>query len=188
METVIYQNGIRYSEKSYKLEADFEKLVVANSKVFFGENTIFVDAKKKIDNNSLGGVIPDGFLFDFSDKKNIEFYLVEVELVKHSFFNHIFPQITKFFAFFKNPVSQGKLIEKLYSIFENDEELRKQLKSKIGKKEIFKFLKDTIENSRNILLIIDGEKKELPEITETYTDTWGGNCKISNSQRIYRKK
>jgi predicted transport protein len=179
MEIVIYQNGIRYSERQHKLEADFEKLVVDNSKTFFGQNTIFVDSKKKIDNTSFGGVIPDGFLFDFSDKKNPEFYLVEVELSKHSFFNHIFPQITKFFAFYKNPSSQGKLIEKLYSIFENDEELRKELKFNIGKKEIFKFLKDTIENSQNILLIIDGEKKELPEIIETYTDTWGKMVKVA---------
>ncbi|MCK4406197.1 MAG: hypothetical protein KAV44_00835 [Bacteroidales bacterium] len=179
METVIYQNGIRYFEKHYKLEADFERLVVENSKTFFGENTIFIDAKKKIDNHSFGGVIPDGFLFDFSDKKNTEFYLVEVELVKHSFFNHIFPQITKFFAFFKNPSSQGKLIEKLYSIFDNDEEIKKELKSNIGNKEIFKFIKDTIENSQNILLIIDGEKKELPEITETYADTWGKMVKVA---------
>ncbi len=179
METVIYKNGIRYSEKKYNLETEFEKLVVENSKIFFGENTIFVDAKKKIDNNSFGGVIPDGFLFDFSDKKNPEFYLVEVELVKHNFFGHIFPQITKFFAFFKNPSSQGKLIEKLYSIFENDEELQQELKNKIGKKEIFKFFKDIIENSQNILLIIDGEKKELPEITKTYTDTWGKIVKLA---------
>jgi len=186
METVIYQNGIRYSEKQYELETDFEELVVDNSKILFGENTIFVDAKKKIDNTSLGGVIPDGFLLDFSDKKNPEFYLVEVELVKHNFFNHIFPQITKFFAFFKNLDSQGKLIEKLYAIFENDEELRKELKTKIGRKEIFKFIKDTIENSQNILLIIDGEKKELPEITETYTDTWGKIVKVAILKE-YRK-
>ena len=179
METVIYQNGIRYTEKKYNLESEFERLVVENSKNFFGENTIFVDAKKKIDNNSFGGVIPDGFLFDFSDKKNPEFYLVEVELVKHNFFGHIFPQVTKFFAFYKNPTSQGKLIEKLYAIFENDETLRQELKNKIGRKEIFKFLKDTIENSQNILLIIDGEKKELPEITETYTDTWGKMVKVA---------
>jgi len=179
METVIYQNGIRYSEKQYKFEADFERLVINNSRTFFGQNTIFVDSKKKIDNTSFGGVIPDGFLFDFSDKKNPEFYLVEVELSKHSFFNHIFPQITKFFAFYKNPSSQGKLVEKLYSIFDNDDELRKELKVQIGKKEIFKFLKDTIENSQNILLIIDGEKKELPEITETYTDTWGKMVKVA---------
>jgi len=187
METVIYQNEERYSEKHYELETDFERLVVDNSKILFGENTIFVDAKKKIDNNSFGGVIPDGFLLDFSDKKNPEFYLVEVELVKHSFFNHIFPQITKFFAFFKNPTSQGKLIEKLYAAFANDEELKKELKSRIGKKEIFKFVKDTIENSQNILLIIDGEKKELPEITETYTDTWGKIVKVAILKE-YRKE
>ena len=179
METVIYQNGIRYAEKKYNHESEFERLVVENSNTFFGENTILVDAKKKIDNNSFGGVIPDGFLFDFSDKKNPEFYLVEVELAKHSFFGHIFPQVTKFFAFFKNQSSQGKLIEKLYSIFDNDEELRQELKNKIGKKEIFKFIKDTIENSQNILLIIDGEKKELPEITETYSDTWGKMVKVA---------
>ena len=139
METVIYQDKLKYSEKVYNLEAEFEKLVIDNSKTFLGEKTIFVDAKKKIDNNSLGGIIPDGFLFDFSDKKNPEFYLVEVELAKHSFSGHIFPQITKFFAFFKNPSSQGKLIEKLYSIFENDDELRQELKTKIGKKEILSF-------------------------------------------------
>lgn len=179
METVIYRNGIRYIEKQDSLESDFERLVVINSKMFFGEKTLFVDAKKKIDNNFFGGVIPDGFLIDFSDKKNPEFYLVEVELAKHNFFNHIFPQITKFFAFYKNPTSQGKLIEKLYSIFDNDESLRNELKKEIGNKEIFKFFKDTIENSQNILLIIDGEKKELPEIIETYTDTWGKIVKVA---------
>ena len=73
MEIVIYQNEVRYSEKQYELEMDFERLVVDNSKILFGENTIFVDAKKKIDNNSFGGVIPDGFLLDFSDKRNPEF-------------------------------------------------------------------------------------------------------------------
>lgn len=179
MKTVIYQNGNRYSEKQFKLESEFERLVVENSIVLFGKNTIFIDAKQKIDNDSFGGVIPDGFLFDFTDIKNIEFYLVEVELAKHSFFNHIFRQITKFFAFFKNPSSQGKLIEKLYSLFETDSGLKNELIAKIGKKEIFKFLKDTIENSQNILLIIDCEKKELPEITETYTDTWGKMVKVA---------
>ncbi len=179
METVIYRDGQRYLERQYNLEADFERLVVENSKIFFGEKTIFIDSKKKIDNNSLGGVIPDGFLFDFSDKNNPEFYLVEVELEKHSFFGHIFPQITELFAFFKNSSSQGKLIEKIYSIFENDDELRQELKTKIENKEIFKFLKDTIENSQNILLIVDGEKKELPEIIETYADTWGKIVKVA---------
>jgi len=43
----------------------------------------------------------------------------------------------------------------------------------LQKKEVYKFIKDIIENAQNILLIIDSEKPELPEIINTYTDTWG---------------
>jgi hypothetical protein len=77
-----------------------ENLLFANSKSLFGQSSILIEAKKKIDNKALGGTIPDAFLFDLKDPDNPEFYLVEVELAKHSFYNHIFPQITKFFAFF----------------------------------------------------------------------------------------
>ncbi|MCH7769903.1 MAG: hypothetical protein IIA49_02630 [Bacteroidetes bacterium] len=179
MNTVLYRKGYRYSEKEFKVEADFEKLVVENSKTLFGQYSVYIDAKKKIDNSAFGGVIPDGFLFDLADKNAPEFYIVEVELARHSFFNHIFPQTTKYFAFFKNPDSQGKLIEKLYEIFDKDDELLQQLKSRIGHKEIFKFLKDTIENSQNILMVIDDDKSEFPEIIETYTDTWGKMVKVA---------
>jgi len=179
MQTVIYKSGIRYTEKQFKTEAELEKIVIDNSKTLFGQNSILIDAKKKIDSNSFGGVIPDGFLFDLNDTNNPEFYILEVELSKHGFFNHIFPQITKFFAFFKNPDSQGKLTEKLYEVFDKDEELHKELKSRIGKNEVFKFIKDTIENSQNILLLIDNEKQEFPEIIETYSDTWGKMVKVA---------
>lgn len=175
MDTVIYRQGIRYSEKEYDRESEFENLVVANSKTLFGQSSIYIDVKKKIKNSALGGVIPDGFLFDLSDPENPEFYIVEVELSIHSFFNHIFPQITKFFAFFKNSESQGKLVEALYDILKSDEDF----KAKIGKREIFKFIKDCIESSKNILIIIDNEKIELPEIISTYTDTWGKMVKVA---------
>jgi len=179
MNTVLYKNNIRYSERQYSKESELEQLVVDNSKTLFGQNSLYIDAKKKIDNKSFGGVIPDGFLFDLKDRQNPEFFIVEVELSKHSFFNHIFPQVTKFFAFFKNSGSQGQLVEKLYEIFKNDNELQNELKSRIGNREVFKFLKDTIENSQNILIVIDNEKSEFPEIIETYTDTWGKMVKVA---------
>lgn len=187
MDTVLYRLGFRYTEKEFKTEADFENLVVENSKTLFGQHSVYIETKKKIDNSAFGGVIPDSFLFDLADKSTPEFYIVEVELSKHSFFNHIFPQITKYFAFFKNPDSQGKLIEKLYEIFDKDDILRQQLKERIGNKEIFKFLKDTIENSQNILMIIDNDKPELPEIIETYTDTWGKMVKIAILKEYYNQ-
>ena len=94
-----------FKEFKFEKEIDFEKEVVVNSKLFFGSKTIYIDAKKKIEAKSIGKTIPDGFLFDLSDKNNPEFYLVEVELQNHDFYSHIFQQITKFFGFYKNPKS-----------------------------------------------------------------------------------
>lgn len=167
-----------FNEFQFDKEFDFEREVVNNSKLFFGHKTIYIDAKRKIETKSLGNSIPDGILFDLTDKANPEFYLVEVELAKHDFYNHIFPQITKFFGFYKNPKSLNDLVEKIFYIVNNDAELTKEFKNHIGNKEIYKFIKDTIEKSQNILLILDNDKKELPEITETYTDTWGKMVKV----------
>lgn len=170
---ILYNQNSKYQEYQYKSEDEFESEVVCYSKRFFGDKTIFIDSKKKIDSKSIGGSVPDGFLFDLTDPENPEFYLVEVELATHDFFRHIFPQITKFFAFYKNPKSQADLVEKLFSIINSDGSLKKQFKRFLGEKEIYKFIKDVTENSQNILLIMDDEKDELPEILDTYTDTWG---------------
>ena len=174
----LFANSKIYNQFQFEKEAEFEKEVVQNSKLFFGNSSIYIDAKRKIETKNLGNSIPDGFLFDLSDKKYPEFYIVEVELAKHYFYNHIFPQITKFFGFYKNPKSQNDLVEKIFTFINNDNELKKDFKKHIGEREIYKFIKDTIEKSQNILLVIDGEKKELPEIMETYSDTWGKMVKL----------
>jgi len=174
----LFTNNKSYNQFQFEKEADFEREVVLNSKQFFGRNSIYIDAKRKIETKSLGNSIPDGYLFDLSYKDNPEFYIVEVELAKHDFYNHIFPQITKFFGFYKNPKNQNNLVEKIFSFINNDSEIKKEFKKYLGEKEIYKFIKDTIENSQNILLVIDGDKKELPEIMETYTDTWGKMVKL----------
>src|SRR3989304_7264181 len=111
MQTILFKDSKRYTEKKYNTEQEFEELVFSNSKMLFGKNTILIDVKKKIGTQFLGGVVPDFFLIDLTDKENPEFYLGEVELASHKFYHHIFPQITKFFAFFKNPTSQKELIE-----------------------------------------------------------------------------
>lgn len=179
MPTALYFKDKRFVEKTFSKEKDFENLAFTHSKTLFGQHSIIIDAKKKIDNQALGGTIPDAFLFDLNDPNNPEFYLIEVELAKHSFYNHIFPQITKFFAFFKNLESQNELIGKIYNTVTTDVNLKKEFIDKIGNQELFKFIKDTIENSQNILLILDNDKKELPEIISTYADTWGKMVRLS---------
>jgi len=178
MKSAIYMDGNRFTETQFNSEEDFEKIVKENSKTLFGSKTLYLDLKNKIDSKSMGSSIPDGFLFDFRDKDNPEFYLVEVELEKHDFYKHIFPQITKFFAFFKNPSSRNNLIEKLFHFINSNGVLEQEFKTYSGKKEIYKTLKDIIENSQNILLVIDENKPELQEVFETYTDTWDKIVKV----------
>jgi len=175
---ILIQDGKRYEEKKFSLEADFEEEIFAAREAIFGKDAIFIDTKKRIGTLALGNTIPDGFLFDLSDSDNFEFYIVEVELEKHDFFNHIFPQITKFFAFFKNSKRQKELVEKLFTTINTDGALKRRFKKYLGDQEIFKFLSDLIDTSQNILLVIDGAKPELPEITDTYSDTWGKMVRV----------
>ena len=166
----IILDGTKLSQFKYKSEEEFEADVVALSKALFGKKTVYIDYKKKISGNALGGTIPDGFLINFSDENSPEFYIVEVELAKHDFYKHIFPQITKFFSFFTNSQSRGDLVEKIYSIIENDNKLKNDIKKLCMGKEIYKLLKDCIDENQNILLIIDEDKPELPEIFNTYKE------------------
>ena len=95
----IFSDNRRLPEISFKLEKEFEEEVYRNSKLLFGEKSILLDTKTLLKGDRIGGTIPDGFLFDLSNTSDPQFYLIEVELAKHSFHSHIFPQITKFFAF-----------------------------------------------------------------------------------------
>lgn len=169
----IIGNGKRYVKVNFNSESDFEEDIVSASNVLFGDKIVFINPKKKIESKSLGGVIPDGFFFDFNDPTDPQFYIVEVELISHSFFNHVFPQVTKFFAFYKNVKIQKSLVDKLFSVIDNDKQLKSSFKRFLGSNEIYKFLSDIIESSQNILLIANGSFSELQEITDTYTDTWG---------------
>jgi predicted transport protein len=57
-------------------------------------------------------------------------------------------------------------------------ELEQEFKVYFGKGEIYKAIKEIVENSKNILIVIDENKPEFQEIMETYTDTWDKMVKI----------
>ena len=184
---ILFKEKAKYQEFKFDYEKDYEKEIFENSKTIFGEHTICISTKKKIDSKSLGGTIPDGFLFDMTDKDNLEFYLIEIELYKHDFSSHILPQLTKFFAFFNNTVSQSELANKIFSLVNNDNKLKDEFKKYIGDREIYKTIKDSIENSQNILLLIDDVIEELPEIMDIYFETWGKMIKLMLIKKFISK-
>ncbi len=177
MKPAVYCDGINFIEAKFKLEADFEKIVKDNSKILFGEKTIYLDVKNKINTKALGAAILDGFLFNFENEKKPEFYFVEVELEAHSFDGHIFPQIKKCFAFFKNSESRDELIGKLFDFIKSNPKIEQEFKNYLKDKEIYKALKDIIENNQNILLVIDENKPEFEETANTITE-WAKFVKV----------
>jgi predicted transport protein len=177
MATVIFLNNNKFHEFTYNQEKDFEDVIRKNTKLIFGSSAIYIDLKTRIETISLGGSVPDGLLFDLKNMDSPEFYLVEIELAKHDFYRHIFPQITRFFAFYRNSKAQNELIEKIFALIQADKELESEFKQFLKGKEIFKFIKDAIENSQNILLVIDDMKPELLEMIDTYTE-WSKMVKI----------
>lgn len=177
MKLSIYFEGNKFNETEFDREETFENIVKNNFKTLFGEKAIYFDLKNKIKTKTLGASIPDGFLFDFKNKEDIQFYLVEVELAEHDFDLHIFSQIKKFFAFFKNPKSREELIGRLFDFIKSNPKIESEFKNYLGTKEIYKTLKDVIENSQNILLIIDENKQEFEETSDTITE-WAKFVKV----------
>jgi predicted transport protein len=169
----VFSNNKRFTEGSFPNEEKFELLTKQNAKLLFGDRAVYIDLKNKIEARELGGVIPDGFLFDLNDKNNPEFYLVEVELQRHDFWKHIFPQLTKFFAFYRNPKSTSKLIEQLFDFIRANQSIKKEFEQYLAGKELFKSIKDAVENSQNILLVADDLIPEVEEVQDTYQETWG---------------
>jgi predicted transport protein len=170
MRSVQFYNGHKYIESPYDSEKSLENIIKNNSKLLFGPTTIYIDLKPRINAVALGESIPDGLLLDLKDLENPEFYLVEVELARHDFYNHIFRQVTKFIAFYRNPQARSQLIEKIFLLIQSDKTLEDEFKRFLKGKEIFKFMKDAADDSQNILLIIDETKPELEESLETYTE------------------
>ncbi len=179
MGTTVVFEGKKYNEINFTREDDLEEVVKKNFRVLFGDKIIYLDLKTKTKTQELGNAIPDGILFDFSDKEDIQFYLVEIELAKHSFYNHIFPQITRFFASYKYTEGKNKLVDDIFEFMENNPNVQNEFKTLSASNEIYKELKDIIETSQNILIITDDELKEIEEVQATYTETWGKYVKTA---------
>lgn len=87
---LIFKNT-KFVKSPFNNEAELEDVIVRNYEYLFGPSSLYLP-KAKIRTADGVGTIPDGFAIDISQKK---WYLVEAELMHHSVWNHIAPQVTK---------------------------------------------------------------------------------------------
>lgn len=94
--TKLHTSSDEYTIVTFDKERDFEAIIVENAKSIFGQDSIYLDVKKKIGKTRSIQTIPDGFLIDLSTLNSPKLYVVENEIVSHDPFKHIGIQLLYF--------------------------------------------------------------------------------------------
>lgn len=160
---ILIKDGIKYLPHNYEDEQQFENFVRNHINFIFGENAIFFE-KAKIKSISGIGTITDGFILHLTEKK---WYILEIELARHSLFEHIVTQISKFNSAIKNSATRQKLISAFYKEIEENPLISLRVKSSGIQRETHKFLTDVINNDPEIAIIIDEKTEDLTEVCNT---------------------
>src|SRR5699024_10271159 len=95
-------NDRKFIKSPFDNEAELEQVIVDNYEHIFSPSSIYLP-KKKIKTADRLGTIPDGFAIDLSTQK---WYIVEAELLHHSVWNHIAPQVSKQVIASLQPISK----------------------------------------------------------------------------------
>ncbi len=81
----------KFIQTPFDNEEELECVVAQNHEYIFGPSSFYLP-KKLIKTANGSGTIPDGFAIDLEGKK---WFIVEAELLKHSVWRHIAPQVSK---------------------------------------------------------------------------------------------
>lgn len=168
MERVVIDNEIYYL-KNYQYEKDFEQDVVANYRHIFGNESIYINIKKKIGDSIV--TIPDGYLLDFTFVNNPRLFIIENELSIHDAYKHIGSQLLKFAVSYKQ--SGRKIKQYILDYITGSPKHMILLESKInqmGYRNIDAFLESLIfEKSVAAIIIIDNISPELENVLSQLT-------------------
>lgn len=163
MDNILYKNK-KFSLYEYDNETEFEKDVVTNSKEIFGDNTIYIDVKKKIGDSIIS--IPDGYLIDLTFNNSPKLYMIENELVVHDAYRHIGQQLLKFAISYKE--SGRKIKEFLLKEIEKDSESLSKINQYLERnsyRNLDNFLEELIFNIPvSAIVVIDELTDELDNV------------------------
>lgn len=154
----------KFIKSNFENEAEIEKVVVDNYEYLFGPNSIYLP-KALIKTSDGIGTIPDGFAIDIAQRR---WYLVEAELIHHSLWNHIAPQVTKQLLAV-NQVSTKKTLEELaIQLYQSSNSAQEKF-SELGVAEINvrKVIREILESEPVIGIPIDDISNDLKDWART---------------------
>lgn len=162
-----------FEEVPFENEAELESATIKNKRYILGDSCVYFDYKRRTgvrDSRNTG--IPDGFLIDFSNSKKPQLFFVEYELESHHLYEHIGPQVMRFYASFET--AQRELQLKLTEIIKQDSEIKRELEQKTKETpfENVDSLLSYVIYDRNvgIILVIDEQTEDLNSLLRRFSE------------------
>lgn len=185
----ILNNNLTYSYYEYPSEKEFEQIIVQQAQHIFGNQSIYIDIKKRIGDSII--TIPDGYLIDFSFEQEPRLYIIENELSSHDPYKHIGSQLLKFAISYKASGRKIKafLLEHLMADKTILAKAEKGLKA-AGYRNIDDFLESIIfEKTVAAIVVIDQSTPELENVLSQLTmdtDILEFQTFVNGSDRIHK--
>ena len=154
----------KFIKSPFNSEAELEKVVIDNYEFLFGPNSFYLP-KAKIKTADGGGTIPDGFAIDIAQRK---WYLVEAELMHHSVWNHIAPQVTKQLLASQQPMTKRTIVDLAVEQYKSDSSTKEKFDElNIAEINVRQVLGDILESEPIIGVPIDGVTNDLKDWART---------------------
>jgi hypothetical protein len=154
----------KFIKSPFDNEAELEQVIVDNYEYLFGPTSFYLP-KAKIKTADGVGTIPDGFAIDIGLKK---WYLVEAELMHHSVWNHIAPQVTKQILASQQSITKRILIDLAVQQYQTDNYTKEKFEDlNIAAINVRQVVGDILETDPIIGVPIDGITNDLRDWART---------------------
>lgn len=155
-----------YQLFEHSKESSFEKVVVSLSPEIFGQESIYIDVKKRVKGGEII-TIPDGYVIDLADPLSPSLYVIENEIVSHDPFKHIGIQLLKFATSFDE--GQVTIRKFLMDEISKDKVSLKKLEEACLKstfRNIDNYLDAAVYKKFKAIVVIDEARDELHNVLE----------------------
>jgi Restriction Enzyme Adenine Methylase Associated len=154
----------KFIKSPFDSEAELEQVIIDNYEYLFGPTSFYLP-KAKIKTADGVGTIPDGFAIDIGQKK---WYLVEAELMHHSVWNHIAPQVTKQILASQQAITKRTLVDLAVSQYKSDPNTKEKFDDlNIAEINVRQVVGDILETDPIIGVPIDGVTNDLRDWART---------------------
>jgi hypothetical protein len=154
----------KFTKSPFVNEAELEQVIIVNYEYLFGPTSFYLP-KARIRTADGIGTIPDGFAIDIEQGK---WYLVEAELIHHSVWNHIAPQVTKEILASQQPITKRTIIDLAVKLYESDQYTKEKFADlDIAEINVRRVVGDILETEPIIGVPIDGISNDLREWART---------------------